>query len=156
MPDEPPHKKHLNLRYDEIAGVDPYLLSLDLYVPDDKQTSAKRPVMVMIHGGGWRNGDKANPPIVGAKMRHFVGRRYVYASINYRLLSNTTEPNGIQHPTHAMDSAKAIAWIDDPVAEYGGDPAQMHLMGYSAGGHLAAILGTNERFLKQHGRDCRS
>jgi len=153
MPAEPPHKKHLNLRYDEIAGVDANLLSLDLYVPDDKQTSAKRPVMIMIHGGGWRNGDKASPPIVGAKMRHFVGRGYVYASINYRLSSNTTEPNGIQHPTHAMDCAKAIAWIHDHVAEYGGDPARMHLMGHSAGGHLSAILGTNERFLKQHGKD---
>jgi CubicO group peptidase (beta-lactamase class C family) len=64
---EPPHKKHLNLRYAEIAGIDPNLLSLDLYVPDDKPASAKRPVMIMIHGGGWRNGDKANPPIVGAK-----------------------------------------------------------------------------------------
>lgn len=153
MPEEPPHKKHLNLRYAGIAGVDPNLLSLDLYVPDDKPTSAKRPVMIMIHGGGWRNGDKASPPIVGAKMRHFVGHGYVYASINYRLSSQTAEPNGIQHPAHAMDCAKAIAWIHDHIAEYGGDPAQMHLMGHSAGGHLAAIVGTNERFLKAHAKD---
>lgn len=153
MPKEPPHKTHLNLRYDEIAGVDPNLLSLDLYVPEDKQAAAKRPVMIMIHGGGWRNGDKASPPIVGAKMRHFVGQGYVYVSINYRLSSQTAEPNGVQHPTHAMDCAKAIAWIHDHVAEYGGDPARMHLMGHSAGGHLAAILGTNERFLKANGKD---
>ncbi len=117
------------------------------------QTGHKRPVMIMIHGGGWRNGDKASPPIVGAKMRHFVGQGYVYASINYRLSSQTTEPNGVQHPTHAMDCAKAVAWIHDHVAEYGGDPARMHLMGHSAGGHLAAILGTNDRFLKKHGKD---
>ncbi|MFZ5831832.1 MAG: carboxylesterase family protein, partial [Planctomycetota bacterium] len=153
MPKEPPLKKHLNLCYDEIAGVDPNLLSLDLYVPDSQQTAAKRPVMIMIHGGGWRNGDKASPPIVGAKMRHFVGHGYIYASINYRLSSQTTEPNGVQHPTHAMDCAKAIAWIHDHVAEYGGDPTRMHLMGHSAGGHLAAILGTNERFLKAQGKD---
>jgi len=152
MPEEPPLRKHLNLRYDQISGVDPNLLSLDLYVPDDKAT-AKRPVMIMIHGGGWRNGDKASRPIVGAKMRHFVGHGYVYASINYRLSSQTAEPNGVQHPTHAMDCAKAIAWIHDHVAEYGGDPAQLHLMGHSAGGHLAAIIGTNERFLKAQGKD---
>lgn len=153
MPEEPPLKTHLNLRYDEIAGVDPNLLSLDLYVPDHQQTAAKRPVMIMIHGGGWRNGDKASPPIVGAKMRHFVAHGYVYASINYRLSSQTAEPNGVQHPMHATDCAKAIAWIHDHVAEYGGDPARMHLMGHSAGGHLAAILGTNERFLKAQGKD---
>jgi acetyl esterase/lipase len=153
MPEEPPHKKHLNLRYAEVAGVDPNLLSLDLYVPDDKQAVAKRPVMIMIHGGGWRGGDKASPPIVGAKMRHFVGHGYIYVSINYRLSPREPASDGIKHPTHAMDCAKAIAWIHDHVAEYGGDPARMHLMGHSAGGHLAAILGINERFLKAHGKD---
>lgn len=153
MPAEPPHKKHPNLRYVEIAGVDPNLLSLDLYVPDDRPASAKRPVMIMIHGGGWRNGDKASPAIVGAKMRHFVGRGYIYATINYRLSPQTPEPNGIKHPTHAMDCAAAIAWIHNHIAEYGGDPDRLHLMGHSAGGHLAAIVGTNERFLKAHGKD---
>ncbi|MBM4093070.1 MAG: hypothetical protein FJ276_27220, partial [Planctomycetes bacterium] len=153
MPAEPPHKKHLNLRYAEIAGVDRNLLSLDLYVPDDKQASAKRPVMIMIHGGGWRNGDKANPPIVGAKMRHFVGQGYIYATINYRLSAQTPQEDGIQHPVHAMDCAAAIAWIHDHIAEYGGDPDRLHLMGHSAGGHLAAIVGTNERFLKARGKD---
>lgn len=153
MPEEPPHKKHLNLRYAEIAGVDPNLLSLDLYVPEDQQASAKRPVMIMIHGGGWRNGDKANPPIVGAKMRHFVGHGYVYAAINYRLSRQTPQADGIQHPVHAMDCAAAIAWIHDHIAQYGGDPQQLHLMGHSAGGHLAAIIGTNDRFLKERGKD---
>lgn len=153
MPVEPPHRKHLNLRYAEIAGVDPNLLSLDLYVPDDKQASAKRPVMIMIHGGGWRNGDKANPPIVGAKMRHFVGHGYIYASINYRLSPQTAGKDGIKHPVHAMDCAAAIVWIHDHIAQYGGDPDQLHLMGHSAGGHLAGIVGTNDRFLKAHGKD---
>lgn len=153
MPAEPPHKKHLNLRYAEIAGVDPNLLSLDLYVPDDKQASAKRAVMIMIHGGGWRNGDKASPAIVGAKMRHFVGRGYIYATVNYRLSPQTPEPNSVKHPVHAMDCAAAIAWIHGHIVEYGGDPHRLHLMGHSAGGHLAAIVGTNERFLKAHGKD---
>jgi acetyl esterase/lipase len=152
MPEEPPHQKHLSLRYAEIAGVDPNLLSLDLYVPDGKQASAKRPVMIMIHGGGWRGGDKASPAIVGAKMRHFVGRGYIYATLNYRLSPRTAEPNGIQHPVHAMDCAAAIAWIHEHIAGYGGDPDRLHLMGHSAGGHLAAIVGTNERFLEAHGK----
>jgi acetyl esterase/lipase len=151
MPAEPPHRKHLDIPYAEADGVDPNLLSLDLYVPEGGKAGA-RPVVVMIHGGGWRNGDKANAPIVGAKMRHFVGHGYVYASINYRLSPQAPEPGGIRHPVHATDTAAAIAWIHDHVAEYGGDPRRLHLMGHSAGGHLAALVATNGRFLAAHGK----
>jgi hypothetical protein len=52
-----------------------------------------------------------------------------------------------------MDCAAAIAWIHDHIAEHGGDPDRLHLMGHSAGGHLAAIVGTNQRFLKEQGKD---
>ena len=153
MPEEPAHTKHLNIRFAEIDGVDPNLLSLDLYVPKTDSAVTKRPVMIMIHGGGWRRGDKAGLAIVGAKMRHFVGQGYVYASINYRLSPEGPGKDGTKHPTHAQDCAKAIAWIHDHVAEYGGDPNQLHLMGHSAGGHLAGIVGTNERFLEAEGKD---
>lgn len=152
MPEEPRYTKHLNLRYAEIPGVDPNLLSLDLYVPEGTPASGPRPVMIMIHGGGWRNGDKANPPIVGAKMRHFVAAGYVYASINYRLSPDSPGEGGVKHPTHVEDCAAAIAWIHDNIAKYGGDPAQLHLMGHSAGGHLAGLVATNERFLKARGK----
>ena len=153
LPVEPPHKKHLDIRYAEIEGVDPNLLSLDLYVPTGSGSTRACPILVMIHGGGWRRGDKAGPSIIGAKMRHFVGSGYIYASINYRLSPQTPQEGGIRHPVHAQDSAKALAWIHDHIAEYGGDPDQLHLMGHSAGGHLAAILGTNGRFLKAEGKD---
>ena len=153
MPAMPEHAAHRDIRYAEIEGVDPNLLSLDLYVPKNVDTSTPCPVMVMIHGGGWRGGDKTNPTIVGAKMRHFVGSGYIYASINYRLSSEKPQADGIRHPVHAQDCARAIAWIHDQIARYGGDPDQLHLMGHSAGGHLAAILGTNERFLEAEGKD---
>ena len=151
MPKEPAHTPYLDLRYHEVEGVDPNLLSLDLYVP--KGESEARPVMIMIHGGGWRGGDKASPVIVGVKMRHFVGAGYVYASANYRLSPERPEEGGLEHPVHAQDCARAIAWIHDHIAEYGGDPDQLHLMGHSAGGHLAAIVGTNWRFLESEGKD---
>jgi len=136
---------------DEIEGVDPNLLSLDLYVAEGE--AEKRPVLIMIHGGGWRGGDKASPVIVGAKMRHFVGAGYVYASINYRLSPREPGGEGVQHPVHVRDCARAIAWIHDHVADYGGDPDQLHLMGHSAGGHLAALVATNGRFLEESGKD---
>jgi len=153
VPEEPPHRKHLGIRYAEIAGVDTDLLSLDLYVPAEAQASSRQPVMIMIHGGGWRGGDKGNPPIVGAKLRHFVGQGYVYVAVNYRLSPRTPEPGGLKHPIHAVDCAAAIAWLHDHVAMYGGDPERLHLIGHSAGGHLAAIVATNERFLAAHGKD---
>jgi acetyl esterase/lipase len=153
MPKDPAHTKHLNIRYAEIEGVDPNLLSLDLYVPKTDSAVIKRPVLIMIHGGGWRRGDKAGPAIRGAKLRHFVGKGYVYASINYRLSPEMPHQDSIEHPIHAQDCAKAIAWIHDHIAEYGGDPGQLHLMGHSAGGHLAGIVGTNDRFLKAEGKD---
>ncbi|AQQ09834.1 Carboxylesterase [Sedimentisphaera cyanobacteriorum] len=152
MPQEPPHTAHLDLRYDEIEGVDPNLLSLDLYVPEGKTTQTGRPVLVMIHGGGWRGGDKANRAIVGGKMHHFVSNGYIYASINYRLSPQGPNDAGVQHPVHAQDCAKAIAWIHDHIDDYGGDPAGIHLMGHSAGAHLAGLIGTNDRFLKAEGK----
>ncbi len=153
MPDEPAHEVHRDIRYAEIGGVDPNLLSLDLYLPKGRDPEKKCPVMIMIHGGGWRRGDKASPAIVGAKMRHFVGAGYIYATINYRLSPEKPMEGGIRHPVHAQDCAKAIAWVHEHVSEYGGDPGRLHLMGHSAGGHLAGIVGTNERFLKSEGKD---
>lgn len=130
MPEELPHAKHVDFRYDDIEGVDPNLLSLDLYVPKADNDAKKAPVMIMIHGGGWRRGDKASPPIVGAKMRRFVGAGYIYASINYRLSPGASGDSGLNYPAHAQDCAKAITWLHDRIAEYGGDPDQLHLMGH--------------------------
>ena len=152
MPEEPPLVKHLDLPYAKIEGVDPNLLSLDLYVPEEVDAEKRKPVLIMIHGGGWTGGDKSNRNVVGAKMRHFVGAGYVFCSINYRLSGRPSEKDGLKHPIHAEDCARAIAWIHDHIAEYGGDPQQLHLMGHSAGGHLAGILGTNERFLEAEGK----
>jgi len=153
MPNMPPHVTHLNIAYAKVDGVDPNLLSLDLYAPAGEAPEGGRPVLIMIHGGGWRGGDKASPVIVGAKMRHFVGAGYVYASINYRLSPREPGGEGVQHPVHVRDCARAIAWIHDHVADYGGDPDQLHLMGHSAGGHLAALVATNGRFLEESGKD---
>ncbi len=137
-------KTHLNLPYDEIEGVDPNLLSLDIYAP---VADGPHPVVIMIHGGGWRGGDKGNPRIVTAKSRYFVTQGYVYVSINYRLSP------AVQHPVHIQDVAKAIAWIHDWISEYGGDPDRMHVMGHSAGGHLAGLVAIDSRWLKAEGKD---
>lgn len=151
MPKEPAIDTYPDVAYAEIEGVDPKFLSLDIYSPKDAATAVEKyPVMIMIHGGGWRNGDKAG---VGTKRAHFVGAGYVYVSINYRLSPQQPEEGGIMHPVHVEDCARALAWLHDHIADYGGDQDQLHLMGHSAGGHLAGLLATNERFLKAEGKD---
>ena len=113
---------------------------LDVYALND----AKRaPVMVYVHGGGWRRGDKS---AVGRKAQFFTGLGWVLVSTNYRLL-----PEG-KHPTNVQDVAQALAWVHDHVAEHGGDPERIFLMGHSAGAHLAALVATDERHLKAAGK----
>ena len=176
VPPEPKHSKFLDIQYQSIEGVAPKLLSLDIYTPvssgseasrgqgksvagagakdsslGEKHSVQKRPVLIMIHGGAWRMGDKQNQQVVRNKMRYFVGRGYVFVSINYRL-SSRGKTKTVKFPAHAEDCAAATAWVHNHISKYGGDPDQLHLMGHSAGAHLAGLLGTHEKLLKQHGK----
>ncbi|MGA1355049.1 MAG: alpha/beta hydrolase, partial [Candidatus Limnocylindrus sp.] len=71
---------------------------------------------------------------------------FVLVSVNYRLT-----PAG-RHPANIQDVAKAVAWVHDHIAEHGGDPAQMSIMGHSAGAHLASLVAADERWLKAEGK----
>ncbi|MCI0640169.1 MAG: alpha/beta hydrolase [Gemmataceae bacterium] len=109
---------------------------LDVYAP----TAGKNlPVVVWIHGGGWRRGDKAD---VHNKPKAFVERGFVLVSINYRFVPTVTVKQ------IAEDVAKAIRWTHDHAKEYGGNPNQIIVMGHSAGAQLAALVCTDERYLK--------
>jgi acetyl esterase/lipase len=133
---------NFDIPYAAIAGVDPNLLSLDVYAPAGANHI---PVVLMIHGGGWANGDKANRDVGSNKARYFTTQGYVYVSINYRLSPD------VRHPAHIEDVAAAVSWVLENIATYGGDPAQLTLMGHSAGAHLAALVATDERYLAAHG-----
>lgn len=112
---------------------------LDLYVP---QKAKHAPVMLYVHGGGWRFGDKR---AVGKKASFFNSQGWVFASMNYRLL-----PGG-EHPKNVEDVAAAITWIHDHVAEHGGDPDMIFIMGHSAGCHLVSLVATDGRRLEDAG-----
>ena len=134
---------HLNIPYTKIEGVDPDLLSLDIYTANDERREESRPVMVYVHGGGWRRGDKA---AVGRKAEFFAGAGWVFVSVNYRLV-----PEG-GHPRNAEDVAAALAWVHEHAGRHGGDSDWIFLMGHSAGCHLAAIVATDGRHLQKAGK----
>ena len=115
--------------------------TLDLYGPG-RAEGPKRPVVLFIHGGGWRHGDKAN---VGDQPEGFVSRGYLFASTNYRLDPPATPRD------QGADVAAAVAWLHAHSAEHGGDGDTIFLMGHSAGAHLAALVATDERLLAPHG-----
>jgi acetyl esterase/lipase len=106
-------------------------------------TKAKNvPVVFWIHGGGWQAGDKSD---VHIKPQVFNGKGFVLVSTNYRLLPT------VDMATLTRDVAKSIRWVHDHVTEHGGDPKRLLIMGHSAGAQLAALICTDDRYLKEEG-----
>jgi arylformamidase len=112
---------------------------LDVYAPDDAK---KLPVVFWIHGGGWQAGDKT---MVALKPKAFMEAGLVFVTTSYRLLPN------VDMATLTKDVADALGWVYKNIATYGGDPARLLVMGHSAGGQLAALLCTDERYVKAEG-----
>ncbi len=138
-----------NIQYNTQSGVDPNLLSLDVYKP--KLYSGNRPVMIYIHGGYWFVGDKKN---VGSKAELFTDSGYVFVSINYRLSPNpadTLSTTAVRFPIHPQDCANAVKWVFDNITSYSGDTSNVCLMGHSAGAHLVLLLSVNHTFLRDAG-----
>lgn len=112
---------------------------LDIYAPPNAE---RLPVIFWIHGGGWQTGDKSE---VQLKPQAFVDKGFVFVSTNYRLLPD------VEMETIIRDVAQSFGWVHGHVGEYGGDPDRIFVMGHSAGAQLAALLCTDERYLKDQG-----
>jgi acetyl esterase/lipase len=112
---------------------------LDVY---SRQNAKNLPVIFWIHGGGWVTGDKSD---VYSKPKVLVNKGFVFVSTNYRLLP------GVDMATIVRDVAKSVRWVHDHIAEHGGDPKRLFIMGHSAGAQLAALLCTDDRYLKAEG-----
>src|SRR5215218_1785313 len=121
------------------AGAQDEKRTLDIYSP----AGAKGlPVVFWIHGGGWQAGDKTD---VKLKPQWFMDKGFVFVSTNYRLLP------AVDMGTLVRDVAKAFRWTHDHAAEFGGDPKRILVMGHSAGAQLAALICTDDRYLKAEG-----
>jgi arylformamidase len=146
----PPYTMTLQDWYRDIvydkAAKDTGSTSLDIYVNEPVEPGS--PVMVWVHGGGFRVGDKASSKDLASKPEYFTNKLgYILVSINYRLL-----PEG-EYPRNVQDVADALAWVHSNIGEFGGDPGQIFLMGHSAGAQLVAQVATDASFLKNAGKD---
>ncbi|HEY2251172.1 MAG TPA: alpha/beta hydrolase, partial [Planctomycetaceae bacterium] len=112
---------------------------LDIYAPREAKNL---PVVFWIHGGGWQTGDKSQVQI---KPQVFVDKGFVFVSTNYRLLPD------VDMATIIRDVAKSLGWVHKHIAEYGGDPNRLFVMGHSAGAQLAALICIDDRYLKAEG-----
>jgi len=112
---------------------------LDVYAPD---AAKNLPVVFWIHGGGWQAGNKG---MVGVKPKAFTEAGFVFVSINYRLLPT------VDMGTLTSDVATALGWVHKHIATYGGDPSRLLVMGHSAGGQLAALMCTDDKYVKAEG-----
>lgn len=103
-------------------------LALDVVRPSD---DVVRPLLVHVHGGGWRRGEKGY-----ARAERLARAGLVVASLEYRLSGQA------QFPAAVRDVAAGVAWLRDRAASFGVDADRVALLGESAGGHLATLLGS--------------
>lgn len=103
------------------------------------------PVLFMVHGGGWRDGDKAAASVVENKVTQWVPRGFVFVSVNYRLLPEASVME------QARDVASALAAAQSRIGRWGGDPARFVLVGHSAGAHLMALVASSSDLTRAAG-----
>lgn len=137
--------------------------TLDLYTPRSAARRApavrRAPVVVWIHGGGWRKGDKRIG--VRKKAELFTRRGYLFASVNYRLASapfdpDMPDPARVRFPAQPDDVGEAIAWLVGHASARGGDPRRIVVIGHSAGAHLAALVALDPTYLETYGASAKA
>lgn len=111
---------------------------LDVYYPED--VPEVKDVLVFIHGGSWNSGKKETYWWLG---RNMANKNVVTVIINYSLSP------AAQYEKMAADCAKALKWVDNNIATYGGNNKRIFVMGHSAGAHLAALIHSDTRFFNQ-------
>jgi len=120
---------HADLAY----GDDPKQV-MDIYQPANALSS---PVLFMVHGGGWRVGDKQNKGFIDNKLKRWSERGFVVVSVNYRLMP-AADPK-----LQADDIAQALHFAQQEAFKYGGDPKRFVLLGHSAGAHLVGLIAAD-------------
>lgn len=103
----------------------------DIWRRDDLPRDGRAPVVLQVPGGAWSIG--MHRPQAYPLMSHLAERGWICVSMAYRVSPRHTWPD------HIVDVKRALAWIKENIAEYGGDPDFVAITGGSAGGHLSAL-----------------
>jgi acetyl esterase/lipase len=121
-------------------------LKVDIYSPEPDRPKSlfalaaaaparKAPVLVYVHGGGWIKGERSKVYNLPAWSR---SRGYMLVSVDYRPVPSTNVDGQI------ADVVKGIRWVKANIANYGGDPSRIVIMGHSAGSHLVSMIGVRK------------
>ena len=129
-----PH--HLDLAYG-----DDQKQRLDLYLPEGEVLNA--PVFLFLHGGGFREGDRAH---YGSVAEPFVNAGVITAVSSYRLTGS-----GAHYPDQPDDVKSTVKWLFENIKQYGGNPEALYVGGHSAGAILSADIGVNRAWLVEMG-----
>lgn len=116
-------------------------LHMDIFYPE-KSREEKYPAVLLIHGGGWRTGDRS---LMVPMAQQLAKRGYVAATVEYRLSLEAPYPAAVQ------DLKAAVRWLRAHAEEFPIDTSRIAAFGTSAGGQLAALLGTTNRNKKLEG-----
>jgi alpha-L-fucosidase 2 len=123
----------------EYGRADGAPLLLDVNIPEG---AGPFPIALLVHGGGWSSGDKANVGSAGRSsdispwFKPLTDAKFTWFSINYRLASAHRWPEGFN------DLQTAIRWVKAHAAEFKGDPNRIALFGHSSGGHVVCLAAT--------------
>lgn len=131
-----------DLSYDATIGFDG---TFDFYEPKGDSARENRPAILAIHGGAWRDGDKAWGEHIAEE---FCPSGYVVFSVNYRV---SKQPNG-KWPAQIEDVQKALRYIRANASRFRVDPARIASLGMSAGGHLATMVALRDDPTSPDGR----
>ena len=141
-PAQPKVKSTSNITYSTVDGVK---LQLDLVVPD---SPGPHPCVICFHGGAWKGGSRRDLPTTGfasaksstklGMLEAFAMKGYAAASVTYRLAPKH------QFPAQIQDAKTAVRFLRANAKKYNLDGERFAALGFSAGGHLAALLGTTD------------
>ncbi len=113
---------------------------LNIFSP--KRSSGKRDVLIFLHGGSWRSGNK--------DIYNFLGNRLARKGVVAVIIDYPLSPDYQVHDM-ALAAAQAVKWTKENIAGYGGDPKSIFVSGHSAGGHLAALISVRNIYFDSVG-----
>lgn len=116
---------------------------IQIYQPVKCNAFNTCPVVMWVHGGGWKNGDTTKGKVTGM-LSNWAKQGIVMVGVNYSLSP------AVIHPAHVKDIAAAINHVHKTIKSYGGDKERISLLGHSAGAHLVALVATNPTYLEPY------